>query len=765
MALIRVRGNSGGIVNYLKTGQKSGRTLGRDELDERVSLRGDIEQLDAVIKSIHASRIKYTHITISFKEDEVDPTTLSNVLDFYEEHIFSAFKKNEYCLYAEAHLPLTKGTINEKGEVKARKPHIHIIVPNKNLVTGSAVNPWGGVYLHHEKYFEAIQEAMNLKFGLISPSLNRRTDFTMESSIYEGTKGDVFSGNNIHLKQIILDHVLENNISSTDELRELLRTIGEQKTRNQGRLNEYEAIKPHGASKFTNLRHFVFSQKFLQLAPQEKKNALKPKEENGYLSVRTPEEIPDNVNALLIEWRHLRSKQIKYLDKNAPAHYKSLSNDEKIAFLEIKEKEYYRKLSAFNDLNTFPSPASQQPHENIPKRPSAIYSDPSPKAGRRRDSAISQLIKDRADEPACYAPELNALVPIWNANIDINFLLAELVYSHRLIREKYQSSGQEKPGEAPIARDRIRCGKRNLSVSDFLRREMHMPWPLAFSYMRQTMAKQSKFVPNLDPQCGVPNAALWIRFRKNRSETQKRLTEEINRCLEQLSSSAFDTKTSLDLHRSYDRFTMFQIKMPDHIRKLFLALIDAEYLEQKSHVAGDHKQTRRQLNNQRLKLSCWNLYLSFLHQHAVVTPKYLTELRKHAAAHEIPRDSLYLAGRREAEVNDIGLVRALELTRTIKGNGDIIYERNGGEFLRDEGGLLVINTVSGSPAIRAAFMLANEKWGAAYSIGGPEELQKAANALALMLRVESSSGRSKPTISQMSDQDVPRRRLPRHDLQ
>ena len=50
--LIRVRGYTGGIKEYLEDGQKKGREMERDEMDERVILAGDLELTNEIIESI-----------------------------------------------------------------------------------------------------------------------------------------------------------------------------------------------------------------------------------------------------------------------------------------------------------------------------------------------------------------------------------------------------------------------------------------------------------------------------------------------------------------------------------------------------------------------------------------------------------------------------------------------------------------------------------------------------------------------------------------
>lgn len=41
-----------------------------------------------------------------------------------------------------------------------RKPHVHVIVPRINLLSGNEANPVG-IYLNYEKHFEAFQEYLN----------------------------------------------------------------------------------------------------------------------------------------------------------------------------------------------------------------------------------------------------------------------------------------------------------------------------------------------------------------------------------------------------------------------------------------------------------------------------------------------------------------------------------------------------------------------------------------------------------------------------
>ena len=106
--LIRVSGASSGIAEYLVNGQKQGREMPRDALDERVILDGDLELTDAIIQGMGKEGERYLHITISFKEDSVDPDVLRNIASDFKQFAMVAYEADEFNFYAEAHLPKIK---------------------------------------------------------------------------------------------------------------------------------------------------------------------------------------------------------------------------------------------------------------------------------------------------------------------------------------------------------------------------------------------------------------------------------------------------------------------------------------------------------------------------------------------------------------------------------------------------------------------------------------------------------------------------------
>lgn len=450
-----------------------------------------------------------------------------------------------------------------------------------------------------------------------------------------------------------------------------------------------------------------------------------------------------------MEWRQLRSRQIKYLDGNLPAKYKALSDADKVHFLDAREAAYYRLLDSGIDTpnpDLIVAPKSLQ----AAREELGIQLRTRRETGPEFDTAISRLIWVREDNAtaAAASPE-NDLVPVWNRNVDLDFLLAELVITHGLLREKYRTDQQATPSPRSTRKNLILCGKKWLSASDFLRLEMRMPWPKACEYLRQTVEKQAQFKANMNRRSGIPDLVLWRRFSNDLTRTRRELQAEVQRWIEDLSKLTVDAKHEEHMHRSYERFTMFQIKMPKHVRELFLALIDNRYDERKMQLAIDVRDSRRQIRMRSIQLSSWNLYLSYLHKNASAVPACLGELRKHAPATKIPSTRLHFRGEAEAPaVIQSQPLRDLDFKIRVAENGNVIYLRNEVPYLIDDGSHIIVDKLDSSRAITAGLTLADIRWGSAYTIEGPSEWRQTARALVAI---------SRPTSVKVKGQDSAQR--------
>ncbi|HGJ5866766.1 MAG TPA: molybdopterin-guanine dinucleotide biosynthesis protein MobB, partial [Arsenophonus nasoniae] len=191
--LIRVKGYNDGGKEYLEEGKKNGRDLTREELDDRVILYGDLDLTQMIYRQIpDKGQERYVSFTLSFREEYVANETLLAITQEFKDFLMYAYEAEEYNFYAEAHIPKIKFLPDQKtGKMIERKPHIHILVPRKNLLSGREMNP-SGWFDSHVSYFEAFQEYINQKYQLQSPREHVRINPTNAAEVLSRYKGDDF---------------------------------------------------------------------------------------------------------------------------------------------------------------------------------------------------------------------------------------------------------------------------------------------------------------------------------------------------------------------------------------------------------------------------------------------------------------------------------------------------------------------------------------------------------------------------------------------
>ncbi|MFV8598471.1 LPD7 domain-containing protein [Ralstonia pseudosolanacearum] len=342
--LIRVRGNNDGVKAYLEKGQKQDREFGRDEMDERVILAGDLDLTDALIQTIATDAERYLHITLAFKEDELPREVLADITRDFEAFMFAAYRPDEYNFYAEAHVPRLKSYADRKsGELVERKVHIHVVVPSLNRLTSRRLDPFGKVE-QQIRFLEAFQEHVNAKYGLASPRDNRRVAFTDSSEMISRYKGDAFDGSNRELRSAILDALLARDITRYEDFRALLSEFGEVRTRNAGRGNEYENVKPPGAAKGVNLKEYVFSREFVELNAGGKRAAMEARVHVEYVVPGESRSTPTVFREALAEWHAVRAREVKYLNSGSPFYkiYREAPADEQRKLLSEREFQFYQ---------------------------------------------------------------------------------------------------------------------------------------------------------------------------------------------------------------------------------------------------------------------------------------------------------------------------------------------------------------------------------------------------------------------------------------
>ncbi|WP_158782800.1 LPD7 domain-containing protein [Pantoea sp. BAV 3049] len=327
--IIRYGGGNNGIAEYLESGRKADREYTRDELDHRYILDGNLQTTNKVIQSIEdKGQERYLHITLSFAEKEVSTETLKAITADYKKLFMNAFHDDEHAFYAEAHLPKIKNLINNKtGEFVERKPHIHVVIPRANLVTGKSLNPGGDITRSKTlEQLDAIQEYINNKYGLISPKDAVRVSDENYANVLSRVKGDLYRERNNDIKYEIYSRITNENVNSTEDFKNLLKNYGDIKVRNEGKKTEYFAVKFEGDAKYTNLKSPLFSRTFIE---QRQLPLVKP----------TPAQIERNLN----NWLNKTSHEIKHIfakSEKLRNEYKSLNASDKAAFLRTRINDY-----------------------------------------------------------------------------------------------------------------------------------------------------------------------------------------------------------------------------------------------------------------------------------------------------------------------------------------------------------------------------------------------------------------------------------------
>ncbi|SCW89291.1 Relaxase/Mobilisation nuclease domain-containing protein [Pseudomonas peli] len=555
--IIRYGGGNSGIAEYLELGRKVDRHFTRDELDRRIPIEGDLAVTQAVYESINdEGQDRYLHISLSFNEPNVTEDEIKDVFQQYKKELMSAYGEDEFNVYAEIHWPKIKEAYNHNTEeMEPRYPHVHVVIPKKNLLTGGYFNPVG-MHEKSEKYFDAIQEKLNRDNGLSSPRNSPRVGTNHYESALGKYKDKEFRSKNGELKRDIFNALVARDIRSEKSFKDLLAEYGEVRVRNQGKENQYFAVKIPGDQKFTNLKANIFGRSFLE----DRALVIDP--------------ITDAQVAGRVEtWRTIQSKEIKYIS-NASAKvkdaYKGLSLPERRNFLAQREKDYdqtYRRQEA----------TSTNKRSGLPGLPEGNYKPGNFElAGRFAPEGTSYLHELRASNVDHFRSEGNPADRLFlqgDADNDLQHVQSDGGIGLR--RDLYAGGGQgsggltledsskdssvlasllaaekEKeqqkaelqmyaeirkgldaghllayaqikfgvdPTQHPISRAkdgsaRIKVGKYNYNVSDFLTKHIGLEWSEASELLKSLYEKQQAGVID-KPKSKVAHIDDWRKFR------------------------------------------------------------------------------------------------------------------------------------------------------------------------------------------------------------------------------------------------------------
>lgn len=795
--LIRPSGGIDGIKEYLEDGRKQGRELSRDELDTRIILEGNLAATNEIIQLIDTDGERYLHITLAFKEDHIEQSMLDEVVNEFKKFAFAAYEPDEYNFYAEAHIPKIKSYINSKtGEFVERKPHIHIVIPKVNRVSGATLNPFGMVNVFGMEepnmfFIDALQESLNIELGLASPKDNPRFSFTGESEMISRYAGDFFEGGNKDMKAKIFEAMLDRKIDRYDDFKALLAEFGEIRPRNEGKADEYQNIKVPGADKGINLNgnksgHFMFSRKFIEM-PEAEKHALLTRDLSiKYEQVGAARKTPAELEATLKEWYEVRAKEIKYINsgnKKAYKVYRESTYEERVKILagyEQRFNEKFRKVIS-NDRNhestgrydtdysfkrrngiiVARSRANReqlnldenrtitqtrrtnrmrnlssslmdgdfqktkmllQNHERLElddrranrthtlRRVSNIRKGIKA-TGRSADALPNQLLRNLDQQKQVREGEAKHDTAKIINNLEANRLLADLSLTYGVIPSKYEIT------KSKLGVDRIKCGNTNLSVSDFLTKELQIPWVDAENILYASYQKQLDNAQTLTKQ--TPRQQQWASFKKQQRAQFSKLTARDK-------ASRLNEKEKLSIVKKafYARRSEAQSNraFKPAERKAAISIARMERLTQEQAIKAEFKELRKFLKEERNKPQT-EQYRDYLTEQAQQGDSVaLNELRRMKSAPEKIDEQI------PSFRSSVGSVNAIEainrsMSYQVHKNGDVTYKRNGVDVLRDAGQRVEMLQMD-DQSIETGLRFAQQKFGAKLTLTGSQEFQE-----------------------------------------
>lgn len=805
--IIEIGGGKGGLKEYLENGQKKGRELHRDQLDQRIPLFGDLNVFDLATNIHGGDGVKYDHITLSFSEHHVTDEMLQVAVDEFRDHALSAWPESErhrIAFYAEAHRPKTLSYTNsENGNEIERFTHIHIGIGRHDVATGKAISPLGYLGIKDNlKYIDAWQEYFNSRYGFSSPKDNPK--ITPENAIdtharYSGVVPDSlgnFRQKKAAFEVILQKEIVSKNITEWDDFGKLLAEHGIVSKVNEGKFAEcYRVIQP-GADKAIRLKGIFFQRDFIERPTFEKISIISQKAKMAYLEQMQPRKEPSYVSGILTEWHTFKSRENRYLHTGTKEYkeiYQPADEKTRLQILDKLESENNGLASTSPNQNRKSTPSrsrvQRMPVRNmdgIQKRTESLLwrdsgldvrtgpiSEPvgaglrqangsgggygrsaeiGPERHGRRAArrvgpggvgsaavqaglggdipvtqpssviarAQSDLLEryDRAADKERYAEIRQYL--------DCMQLLNSLSHSHGLNPELYQVA------TAKDGTPRIQCGSRALSSSDFLLKEMGLPWKEAAPILRRVYEQQiGKAVTN--PRGKAAPSLLWQEFKEERHVAQKVLAERLKVFEEGKADRGADLKSAIDADKKYALAGLSgpARKGAASLEKLRAATLRAELT---TTFDEERKALRESLPVQSV---AWRIFLQERAQagneEALAALRRLDDSARVADTPTITGtihldDEIAMARRPRIRGASSSILRAL--AHAVESNGDVTYRHDGHAVLRDEGRHLAVLEPDSDEAILAGLLLAREKFGTGLTLTGSAEFQHRAVAVA-----------------------------------
>jgi len=200
MSIIRHTQKFDGIDSYLEIGKKEGREHTRDEMDERIPIMGDLDEVSSTIelsKSEKDWKTNYLHTTVGLAADEQhlieeNPELFKELgMDIARYMFGPGVNLDNVVMYAEYHKPKLHSTKGKHGKIDERLGHVHYVFSKHDLQNDKQfrLNPF------NDEFDEAFQTYICHKFGLVDPLDRQRAE--PKENILQRYKGDIAKAESI----------------------------------------------------------------------------------------------------------------------------------------------------------------------------------------------------------------------------------------------------------------------------------------------------------------------------------------------------------------------------------------------------------------------------------------------------------------------------------------------------------------------------------------------------------------------------------------
>ena len=375
--------------------------------------------------------------------------------------------------------------------------------------------------------------------------------------------------------------------------------------------------------------------------------------------------------------------------------------------------------------------------------------------GREADNVPSQLARDQRESKQGRSTDSQNEFKEIKTNLDASRLLAELSQSHGVIPDKYQVTKSRDGG------DRIKAGTRNLNVSDFLTKEMNIPWQDAAEILRNSYARQCAREPAQETK-RAPRRELWEAFRKAQPDQAKQKAREWDA---QRQSEKARRATIRDDYQAERRAIQNDRCKPAAERKAALSIARMERVTRDMALREAVREERQQLREKH-RQPYQERYRAFLAERANKGDENaLAELRRQRDTSPAPTgpNAIESAGhKRDRDEKDTAAHLARSLAYDIDRAGNVTYyadQTRSRALVIDSGQRVTVAAAKDTQAVETGLRLAVQKFGPDLKIEGSDEFKRQVIDAALKtgLRVEFDS--------KAMNEELARRRAERDELQ